>query len=653
MRDMKKATLLILSMLLVAFANAQVTSSISGIINNTATVLNTLNVPGNSANVASTVGFAVGDTVLIIQMQGATEDISNTASFGDITNLNNAGKYEFNVICDVDVPGSNLVFQNQLLNTYDGGGGVQVIRVPTYDNVIVTATLTANPWNGSTGGVLVFIARGWTRFSLSQSVMMDSRGFRGGAHQIITDPCGCTFGGDASHTEYFYSDNNFRGAPKGEGIAPFTAGRESGRGKHTTGGGGGNDHNGGGAGGANFGAGGNGGSPCATRSCIFGQYCRGNWPGIGSEAVGPVINNTENRIFLGGGGGAGDDNGGAGGGGTAGGGIVIIVADSINGNGGNIYSRGTQAITGAGDGTGGGGAGGSVLLSTRAYHPSSPLAVYVNGGNGGNSSWSDVTRDHNSKGKGGGGGGGVFWSSGAAIPGNILPTVNGGAAGSELAPTACQGQTGGATAGQAGAVLTNLVLPFSTVPFGVCVLPVEYGYVKAEPIGNMVRLDWETLSEQNSSHFEIQRSSDGTAFEGIGQVASLQTGGVYSFIDPQPGSGVNFYRIKQVDLNGSFQYSKVMSVVIGSGEVALAAMFPNPVERSQDLNLRIALPEGESGNLSILDAFGKLVFQQNLAPADNLVEVQVPTAKLSGGVYFVKITSGNRSQALRRLVVVE
>lgn len=653
MRDMKKATLLLFGLLAIAYASAQTTSNIAGVVNNLATVVNSVNGGTNSANVASTVGFSIGDTVLLIQMQGATENTTNTASFGDLTGLNNAGKYEFNIICDIDGPGSNIIFQQTLLNSYDAGGGVQLIHVPTYDNIIQNGTLSANDWNGSTGGVLVFWARGWVRLASGTGVMMDSRGFRGGDHLVIPDNCGCSFGGDPTYEAYYYPYNDDRGAPKGEGIAPFTTGREAGRGKHVTGGGGGNDHNGGGGGGANYGAGGDGGSPCVTRSCFFGNYCRGLWPGIGSVDMSGVINNTENRIFLGGGGGAGDDNGGAGSGGTDGGGIVIIVADSINGNACNIFARGIQAGTGAGDGVGGGGAGGSVLISTRAFHPTNTMNVFVNGGNGGISSWSVTTSNHNSKGKGGGGGGGVFWYSGTTVPGNISVINNGGDAGVEVAVTACQGHTGGATAGANGTTLTNLALPFSPTGFGICVLPVEYAFVKAEAMGATVRLDWETYSESNNSHFEIERSSDGAAFAKLGQVASQGNGGTYAYTDLQPLSGVNYYRLKQVDIDGNFQYSQVMAVAMDGEEVVVANMYPNPVEQNQGLVAEVALPAGVAAQLSITDAFGKLVYQQDFVPEDSFVRLDIPTTDLAGGVYFLKISSGQRSQVVRRLVVVE
>ena len=650
---MKKAIWMVLAMLLAPLVNAQFTS-LTGTINNVNTVVNSVDVVANSANVNSTAGISVGDTILLMQMQGATMNTDNAATFGDISDLGNTGNYEFNIVCDVDVPGSNVVFQNQLLRTYDTGAPVQLIRVPTYDNVHVTGLLTAPQWNGSTGGVLVFWARGYTRLQGGITIRMDSAGFRGGDYLRIADPCGCVFGGDPQYSDYYYPYADHRGAHKGEGIAGYTAAREGGRGKNATGGGGGNDHNGGGAGGANYGAGGNGGTPCASRSCFLGQYCRGNFPGIGSVAMSGNYNNTQNRIFLGGGGGAGDsnDSNGAGSGGTNGGGIVIIVTDSLAPNGGNIYARGWQPPTGAGDGVGGGGAGGTVLISARAVNPFQTLRVYVNGGNGGNSSWTSTSSVYNSKGKGGGGGGGVFWYSGATIPSNFLVTLNGGAAGSELSAS-CPGNTGGSQPGGSGASLTNLALPFGSASFGPCVLPVEYAYVTAERAGTMSRIQWGTASEVNNDYFEVQRSFDGTEFEALGRVTAQGDAGTYSYLDPAPRSGSNFYRLRQVDVDGSFNYSRVVEVNFDDQQVAVVDIFPNPVPNNAGLTARPALPRGEAATVSVYDAFGRQVYENRFVPENTLHDLLIPTDSWAGGVYFLRVNSGNQSQVIRRVVVME
>ncbi len=653
MSQFSKVVVLLVCMFSGLSVSAQ-TTNISGVINNTYTSVNSISTVSNSINVASTAGFTVGDTVLLIQMQGATINITNSSSFGDVTNMGNAGNYELNVVCQVDGIGNEITLQNVFARTYDSdpNAGVQLIKVETYENAIITGPLTANAWNGSTGGVLIFQTRGWLRMRPGNSADIDDIGFGGGDHLIIPDVCACSFGGDVTHSDYYYAYGSALGAPKGAGIAPFTTGREAGKGKQANGGGGGVDHNAGGGGGGNYGIGGDGGQPCTTRSCLFGQYCRGFHPGVGGLSLATEINN--NKIFLGGGGGAGDDNGGAGSGGTAGGGIAIIIADSIFGNSGTIYARGSQAGTGAGDGAGGGGAGGTVLVQARTFHPTSAFGVQAQGGNGGISSWTVNT--YNSKGKGGGGGGGVFWYSGATVPGNFTINVSGGAAGFEAAAgnAPCYLQTGGATPGGAGSAMTNLNIPQSVTPFGTCVLPVEYAYITAEKAGAMARVNWETFQELNATHFDVERSLDGQQFNSIGMVpAKGDRGGVYTFTDVEPASGINFYRLRQYDSDGSDRISKVVTVTFGEGDIVLTKLYPNPVRVSDLLQLELGIPQGEAAQVLVADAIGRPVFQDRIPAGETLRTYAIPTDQWSGGIYFLKVITDGNQQLVRRITVMD
>ena len=644
-------------LLLCLFAGSELysqTTNISGVINTTFTAVNSVSAVTNSVNVATTAGFNAGDTVLLIQMQGATINTSNSAAFGDITSMGNAGNYEINVVCSVDGIGNEITLQNTFARSYDSGAsaGVQLIKVETYTNAIIAGPLSANAWNGSTGGVLVFQTTGWLRMRPGNSVDIDDIGFGGGDHLIIPDACGCSFGGDPTHSDFYYAYGSALGAPKGEGIAPFTVGREAGKGKQANGGGGGVDHNAGGGGGGNYGAGGEGGQPCTTRSCFFGQYCRGFHPGVGGLSLSSDIN--MNKIFLGGGGGAGDDNGGAGSGGAPGAGIAIILADSIFGNAGTIYARGAQAGTGAGDGVGGGGAGGTVLVQARTFHATSPFGVQAFGGQGGISSWSVNT--YNSKGKGGGGGGGVFWYSGGTVPGNFTIDVSGGAAGYESSSgnAPCYLQTGGATDGGAGAAMTNLSIPQSTTGFPVCVLPVEYSHITAEKAGSMARIDWQTYQELNASHFEIERSIDGQDFQAIGSVMSQgERGGEYTYTDVEPFAGVNFYRLRQFDLDGSDRVSKVVAVSYGEDDIILTKLYPNPVRVSDPLNLELGIPQGQAARVLVMDAIGKPVFQDQIPTGETLRTYAIPTDQWSGGIYFLKVTTNGSQQLVRRITVMD
>jgi len=329
--------------------------------------------------------FRPGMAAILIQMQGAVIDQSNSERFGDLLDPRGAGRYE-RVRIDTIV-GNEVYLRHYLLRDYDPAGRLQLVSLPEYDAATVTDTLSAAAWNGSSGGVLALSVD--RTLQLDGLIDLSGKGFRGGLAEMRGDN-NCGFFTRAN--DYYYDRNNWRGAPKGEGIALPIADRENGRGPQGTGGGGANDHNAGGGGGANYADGGQGGENEQT-----GFGCDGFYPGEGGKG----FTFDPERLLLGGGGGAGHENNEAGTDGGNGGGIIIILADSLDFRSGAIRTNGASPPVTTGDGGGGGGAGGTVLLDIRAANAAVP--VEAPGGAGGSIDNRSGSRCH---GPGGGGGGG-------------------------------------------------------------------------------------------------------------------------------------------------------------------------------------------------------------------------------------------------------
>ena len=430
-------TLVVFSQIYLSFAQ---TTNISGIINNYTAVTNipVCNPCSNTCNyvdVTSTTGFAVGDKVLIIQMKGATTDLSNTAAFGTIQSVGNTGLYEYKTIASIT--GSTLTFTSTLYNTYDVPGLVQVVRVPQYVNAAVTAKLTAQPWNGATGGILVFDVSG--TLTLNADVDVTALGFRGG----IGASNGTTYPSDEKN--YFYTGTIYEpAAPKGEGIAVMLTGYELGRGAYANAGGGGNAHNGGGGGGSNGGAGGLGGNQYNT---FTGSVANG----IGGYAITYA---GGDRMYMGGGGGAGHQNNFFGTNGGNGGGMIFINAATVVGNSHKIIAAGdsSKSTTGGGnDGAGGGGGGGAIKINATSF--SGNISLVATGGNGGDNTYT-ATDEHA---PGAGGGGGIICLASATVPAGVTTNVAGGTRGLYRS----NGDNFGTTAGATGEVLNacNFVIP--------------------------------------------------------------------------------------------------------------------------------------------------------------------------------------------------
>jgi PKD repeat protein len=406
------------------------TSTISGVINRYATVLNYDSCAGR-INVSDTTGFRAGNDILIMQMQGATIATGNNFLYGVVTNMNFAGRYERAEI--VNVTAGAIFVKNRPVYSLFIDGNVQIVSIPKYNNAVVTDTIKPLAWNGIVGGVVAMEVT--ETLTLNAPIVADGMGFRG-AQAVVAPNNGCTW--LVPEIGYIYTAPNWRGAPKGEGIASNNAsGNELGRGPYSTGGGGGNDHNAGGGGGANTVNGGTGGDN--DEPSTFG--CDGYYPGIGGYA--PI--STTNRMFLGGGGGAGHTNNQAIGSGANGGGIIFIEANQIIGANPKISANGANAVASTADGAGGGGAGGTIWL--RANQVNSGLIVRTNGGRGGNSGSSG----NRCLGPGGGGAGGRILTN--VTTGSLQ--AQGGLAGVvTLSSNGCNGSNSGADNGENGQIQT-------------------------------------------------------------------------------------------------------------------------------------------------------------------------------------------------------
>jgi len=406
------------------------TSSIGGTINiyTPVTAFDTTRCPARIV-VQSSVGLAVNDKILIIQMKGCDFDSSNSSFFGSVNNLKGAGNYEIATITAMN--SNTLTINGKLVNQYYLGGRVQVIRIPSYSNATVTSSLTCLPWNGAVGGVLIFEVAGFLQ--LNDDIDVSGRGFRGGT--VSSNPDGSC--GSAS-TGYFYDvfqgggSWSTGGAQKGEGIGVISTTAQAGRGPLINGGGGGNKHNTGGGGGSNFTSGGKGGNELSGCSTHAG--------GIGGIALGSYY--SSDKLFLGGGGGCGDANNGVGTTGENGGGLAIIICNTIvaSSNTLSIKANGKSVLGFAGsaaDGAGGGGGGGTIFLKTSLM--GTAIHIEANGGNGGGQNPSGYC-----VGPGGGGGTGVILTNlsslfgtyslvpgdkGVIVSGSCLNTAYGSVAG--------------------------------------------------------------------------------------------------------------------------------------------------------------------------------------------------------------------------------
>lgn len=480
---------------LVSFAQTE----IGGIINTYTRVTGQGSCP-NLIQVEDTQGFTVGQTVLLIGMQGAEMSIEDNGTFGQVSSEGlTAGLYDWTRI--EAIQGNMITLVHSVSGDYDTGRLVQLVGVPTYDDVTVVSELTPMPWDGNLGGVLAIEVTG--ALTLAADISATGMGFRGGQSVLADDNCTLL----TSANKYYYESGNWRGAPKGEGIVPLVNGRELGRGPQANGGGGSNTHNSGGGGGSNRSQGGVGGE---NREPSFGG-CDGLFPGLG----GVPLNFGAERLFMGGGGGAGHRNNTNMSSGGNGGGIIVIKSETLTFNSGTIRSDGMGAETVTGDGAGGGGAGGTIVLDVANLN-GTPV-VSAQGGKGG-----DVANSSNRcMGPGGGGSGGVVYSTIA-----MGPNLEGGAAGLSKGNQGCPEGPNGSLPGEAGTMeMVGLKTPglpaelqLSAISSDTTICPGDPLVLSAllEPIDFEVNYQW--LINEDGNWVNL---TDGAGFSGT-NTADLQ-----------------------------------------------------------------------------------------------------------------------------------
>ncbi|WP_338790965.1 T9SS type A sorting domain-containing protein [Bernardetia sp. MNP-M8] len=179
-------------------------------------------------------------------------------------------------------------------------------------------------------------------------------------------------------------------------------------------------------------------------------------------------------------------------------------------------------------------------------------------------------------------------------------------------------------------------------------LPLDLLAFDAKLEGESVKVTWETINEQNNSHFMVECSQDGNSFSSLGRVDAKGTGleGTfnYQFWDAEPFTGLSYYRLQQVDKNGSFEYSPVRSVLfekVISGIKGEVSLYPNPNGGARFyLNLDGKLTI--DAQIQIVDMTGRIVHQQDVQKGGADIVI-TPMRVLPAGAYLLRFVTATES----------
>ncbi len=174
---------------------------------------------------------------------------------------------------------------------------------------------------------------------------------------------------------------------------------------------------------------------------------------------------------------------------------------------------------------------------------------------------------------------------------------------------------------------------------GACLsaLPVELTIFSAQNKGAFNLLNWQTASEVNNSCFEIQRSAEVQKFESIGEVKGVGTNSTiqnHSFSDNNPVDGINYYRLRQVDIDGKATLSNVVSVLNGKAK----NNFSIQINVAQT---EIFINASESKNIDspfeIVDMLGRTLLASIFKNNQTVLKMNIES--FSAGQYFIHFFS--------------
>ena len=191
-------------------------------------------------------------------------------------------------------------------------------------------------------------------------------------------------------------------------------------------------------------------------------------------------------------------------------------------------------------------------------------------------------------------------------------------------------------------------------------IPVELTSFSANVVNRSVVLNWTTATEINNQGFEIEKSADGISFNNIGFVPGFGTTTEpksYSYTDQSVNSGIHYYRLKQIDFDGSFTYSGVAEVEVSLPTAfSLEQNYPNPFNPLT--SIQFSLPVDARVTIKIYNLVGENVAEvvsSNFAAGSHKVDFNAST--LTSGIYFYQLEAtgidGNTFSSIRKMTLLK
>lgn len=178
---------------------------------------------------------------------------------------------------------------------------------------------------------------------------------------------------------------------------------------------------------------------------------------------------------------------------------------------------------------------------------------------------------------------------------------------------------------------------------GTSYVPMQFisfkGFVNTD---KNIQLNFKTANEVNCASFIIEKSANGISFQEIGKLAAKNSAeNLYDFLDTKPFSSINYYRIKQIDKDGKFIYSNIISLSTTKATINTVSLYPNPTKDKVTLNINAV--NAEEATIKLLDALGKTVVLQKASLVRGNQAITFNTQYLQTGVYTIVVAFANET----------
>ena len=194
---------------------------------------------------------------------------------------------------------------------------------------------------------------------------------------------------------------------------------------------------------------------------------------------------------------------------------------------------------------------------------------------------------------------------------------------------------------------------FYIVFTAVKVLPVTYTSVKASPKNDNIIVGWQVENELNIKNYSIEKGIDGAHFADAGTIkATAVTGGstTYNWMDVNAITGINYYRIKNINTDGSMAYSKIVQASIGA-TASNISVYPNPVV-DKIINLQFTgMPKGNYA-ARVINNQGQIVLSKQINYTGGTATQKIKTENIiASGAYKIEVTSPDNVKATLSILI--